>query len=127
MTRQQRWANATYGRIAIQAKNDDQSPARRKYTTLCMRFPTLLMQSGLVQALAFVNRKQETQLFLDDFSAVLGQDRGGLTRDQLLRLSREEGLASYMALTRDALAIAVWFRRFAQSELKGDDVLTEES
>jgi CRISPR/Cas system CMR-associated protein Cmr5 small subunit len=114
VTRQQEWAKAAFKAVALVKTSKD----AEHYRTLCMNTPYLIKQSGLVQAVAFLLRDQKKNgAFVDDLAKALAKpDRASLQRD-----AQEFGLAQYMGLTRDAIAVAVWFRRFAQSELKAPE------
>jgi CRISPR-associated protein Cmr5 len=115
MTRQQKWAKEALARVTVHVGQGD----AREYRTLCMKMPVLLMQSGLVQALAFVRSRGEPG---KAFSADLARVACGLAGDDpgldLMRTAQDaEDLAVYLALTRDVLDASTWLRRFAQSEL----------
>lgn len=125
MTRQQRWAKAAFEKVKARSENAEDSKA---YATICMKMPTLIKQAGVVQALHFANRNEKFQPYLEDLAAVAGEDWNAAGCDELCRRTREtQRLDEYIALTRDVGAVAQWFRRFAQSELKGDAVLTEDA
>jgi len=115
VTRQQQWAKGALGCIE-EAKG---SPVEAKYKTLCMTTPALLQQSGLVQGLAFLwaRDKEIGKRYVGDLAKVYGQGDG---RQLLKNAQGEESLQGYMAMTTDLIDVAIWFRRFAQAELKGD-------
>jgi CRISPR-associated protein Cmr5 len=113
MTQQQRWAKHALGRVQIHKGQGSE----KKYATLCMKAPSLLRQAGLVQALAFLQtRGEEGKTLVSDLAEGLGKNAKSLQDD-----AHEAALPVYMALTRNVVALAVWFRRFAQAELKGED------
>jgi CRISPR-associated protein Cmr5 len=119
MTRQQRWAEGAFNKVkAMKGK-----PNVDKYATRCMRMPSLLLQSGLVQATAFLRGRDEagTTAFLNDFAEVLAEPKA-TTGDALDGAARTADLDKYLRLSRDALQVATWFRRFAQSELDAENV-----
>jgi len=107
MTRQQRWAKGAFERVS-RAKTTSNAG---EYKSRCMDTPSLMKQSGLAQAIAFLMGKYSW--FVDDLASVLDGTDGKRLRQRAL----DADLAAYMALTRDVIAVAVWFRRFAQSEL----------
>lgn len=134
MTRQQEWARGSLERVSAYAPRPD-GPARdgaSEYRTLCMKMPILLKQSGLSQALAFVRSRGDLgKAFCDDLSAVLapaeatvgsGQATAKSAGHQLQeRAFTAKDLGTYMSLSRDVIAVSIWFRRFAQSELPAAD------
>ncbi len=83
-----------------------------------MKAPSLLRQAGLVQALAFLQtRSDEGKALVTD----LAQGLDHKDAKSLQEAAHEAALPVYMSLTRNVVALAVWFRRFAQAELKGKD------
>lgn len=116
MTRQQRWAQLAFEAVSAQKGTPEES----KFATYCMRGPTLLRQSGLVQSLAFLHQKDEmAQRYVESIARALGND--GDAKALLAKAKDTPELASYVALSRDAVGFAVWLRRFAQSELKTEE------
>lgn len=119
MTRQQQWAKAALARVdAVKGDGDE-----AKFKTLCMTTPALLQQSGLVQGLAFLwaRDKDLGKRFVGDLAAVYrGGKAEGSGRKLLDDAQGEEDLRKYMAMTADLIDVAIWFRRFAQAELKGE-------
>ena len=96
-----------------------------KYKTLCLKMPTLLKQSGVVQALAFMRARsgEEGKEFCNDLSAVYGVPTldGKTAGKDLQDQAQTVALPQYLVLSRDLIEVSVWFRRFAQSELKAED------
>ncbi|WP_457637906.1 type III-B CRISPR module-associated protein Cmr5 [Oceanithermus sp.] len=123
MTREQKRASLVYERVKRYEKKDEGS--RKDYGGMALRFPALLRSAGLVQALAFVDArgKDAHKDFIRDFASILaeldGEAKTGETafKDYFAE-AREAGLPGYMRMTREALAVADWFKRFAQSVLK---------
>jgi CRISPR-associated protein Cmr5 len=117
MTRQQKWAKHAYDCLQNPQNN-------RKYHTLCMKAPSLIRQAGLVQAIAFLQAREgdEGKRLVDEFAKGLFENGNG---QQLLERASRAGLLEYMALSRDAANLAVWFRRFAQS-LDGNTAANQE-
>lgn len=112
MSRQQAWATHAFDAVTRMKGKDLQS----KYRTHALKFPALLIQSGLAQSLAFVNSRDEAgKTFVGDLAQALGLDREGL-----LERSRQAKLDEYARLAALALGAGAWFRRFA-SELKAAD------
>ena len=128
MTREQRRAQLVYERLKPY-KNRDQS-YRDNYGSMALRFPALVRSAGLVQALAFVDSrgKDEHRDFVHDLAAVLAELNQQTTEDReqafnwLFEQARKADLPHYLHLTRETLAVADWFKRFAQSILKAKGV-----
>ena len=80
---------------------------------LARSFAVLVRQAGLSQALAFVDSrgKEAHKALGNDLAQVLGY------RDlrELAEAAREAELLQYLRLTREVLAAAEWFKRFAQA------------
>lgn len=111
MNRQQTWAESAFGRVRSIKTGGDQS----KYRTHALKFPSLLLQSGLAQAVAFVqSRDTSGAMFVKHLAETLGQPN-------LPAAARTAGLGEYVRLSSDALAVSAWYRRFAQTELEGGD------
>lgn len=110
--RQQEWSRQALDRV--RKAKDGGSDYARKYRTLCMKGAGLIRQSGLIQALVFLEARsgEEGKAFARDLAAV----RGG-NIDHLKKEAQDADLRRYMVLTNDVVNIAIWFRRFAQSEL----------
>jgi len=123
MTREQKRANLAYGAVK-QLEGKDKA---KDYGSMALRFPALLRSAGLVQALAFVEArgKDAHRVFVRDFAAVLleledGRKPNGEAFNKLFDRARQASLPQYMRLTREALAVSDWFKRFAQSILDAE-------
>jgi CRISPR type III-B/RAMP module-associated protein Cmr5 len=103
VTRHQHWSAEALKRVSAKKDQSDEG----KYRTLCMKMPGLIKQAGLVQALVFMKSREK------DLASVHGAK-------DLLHDAQTAELAPYLALTSDLSQISIWFRRFAQIELKGD-------
>lgn len=113
MTRQQEWSVGALKAVQQVKTTKDEA----EYRTHCMKLPALVQQSGLMQALAFLqSRKGVGAAFCDDVARVTGVG-GDAPGEKLLDRAQQAPLPEYMALTRDVVDVAVWFRRFAQIEL----------
>lgn len=114
MNRQQRWAHGAHAKVKA-AHNTDQEA---KYRTFAFKFPSLLIQSGSAQAIAFLaSRTEPGPSFLNDLAVVAGFSDG----TKLGEHARTAEFQDYLKLSRDLLDVGTWFRRFAQAELKGED------
>lgn len=113
MTRQQKWAKRAHDDVL---RRKAEPNTRQAYRTVALGAPILIRQSGLVQALAFWMTRSEAaaQEFAKDLATTL--DSGAI--ENLVRRAHTAELPDYLALTRDAVEVAMWYRRFAQSELK---------
>jgi CRISPR-associated protein Cmr5 len=111
MMRQQRWSLEARTRV-IKIKGKD---GEASYNTLARKMPSLLQRAGLLQALVFLKSRAGSggDTFLTDLAQVYGQNA-----DELLQSAQTKELASYLALSRDIMDVAIWFRRFAQIELQ---------
>lgn len=120
MTREQRYARAVYHQIEPLIDKPEQE--RKAYGSLAHKLPVLIRASGLAQALAFVRaRNKEGTLqrqLLTDLEAVLRTNGVLAGSADLVTRSREADFEEYMRLTEAALQALLWFKRFAQSELK---------
>lgn len=120
MTRQQHWATYALQRVKEHRQGHNGVTARqeKQYARDCMRTPSLIKQSGALQAIAFLRRKDDERAFADNLASVY---RNGMNSETLLRDLARAPLAEYLVLTRDLIDVAVWFRRFAQSELHEEE------
>ena len=124
MTREQKRASLVYDRVN-RYENDEHT--RGDYGSMAHRFPALLRSAGLIQALAFVESRgnEAHRQFIYDFASVLTElggakqsEKAASTYGSLFEKAREADLPEYLRMTREALAVADWFKRFAQSVLK---------
>jgi CRISPR-associated protein Cmr5 len=108
-TRSQEWAQKAYERVRLRAGDEGAG----EYKDMALKFPVLVRQAGLAQALAFVQSrgKGPHRLFAEDLAQVLGYE--GLSR--LVEEAHGAELLAYMRLTREVLQAAEWFKRFAQA------------
>jgi CRISPR-associated protein Cmr5 len=107
------------------------SELQADYKSLVNAFGSHVMRSGLCAALAFVQRKQAKD---EDAQAKRGHNAAGvfvghlndyLSRDSLLGLAQDKGdlmtrvqglpVHDYMLVTREVLALSLWFRRAVQA------------
>lgn len=98
-----------------------------KYRTIALNFPTLVLQSGLAQAIGFLlakagdEKESEHQKYLEDLANVLGfQANGDNSVGNVLhsKVIYAE-LAEYQLLTRKTLEASAWLKRYTQSLLEG--------
>ena len=108
-TRSQVWAQKAYEKVREAAKGE----GRGEYRDMALKLPVLVRQAGLSQALAFVDaRGKEAHKALGNH---LAQVLGYRDLRELAEAAREAELLQYLRLTREVLAAAEWFKRFAQA------------
>ncbi|MCF6355151.1 MAG: type III-B CRISPR module-associated protein Cmr5 [Candidatus Polarisedimenticolaceae bacterium] len=93
----------------------------QRYGVLVYRFPIMVRQNGLQQALGFIagksagNRSTPEGQFLSHIAEILG-----LEADELTETILKAELEQYQHYTRRCLEAAIWYRRFTESLLKVD-------
>lgn len=115
MMRQQKWSSEALKEIqtVINIKKADE---QKKYKTHCKKTAGLIQRSGLIQTLCFLRArlgKEMGDYFCDDLAKVYGYNDG----PQLVSVAQKAELPEYLAMTRDCIEIAIWFRRFSQIEM----------
>lgn len=114
MSRQQEWAESAFKNVMAVKGKQIEGADEAKYRTHALKFPSLLVQSGLVQAVTFVSSRDDTgKLFITNLASTI-------KRSTLIEDARTKPLSEYVRISADVLAAASWYRRFAQSELKGE-------
>lgn len=106
--RTHQYAEAAYP-LVNKIQND---PHEAKYRTLALTFPTLIMQSGLAQAIGFLMGKGGPE-----HKILLGHIETILNRPQLHDDILNSGIAEYQLLTRQALDATSWLKRYTQALL----------
>jgi len=109
-------AQAAYRRIL------ERKPGK-KYASFAREFPTLVHSCGLAQALAFALAKEDHQKeYAHDLAEVL-KSSGHVEFDGakgLCEQIREKlSVSQYIRLSRDALAAAVWMKRYVEAAEDG--------
>jgi CRISPR-associated protein Cmr5 len=125
-TLQQEYAQKVYEKIEGRGKQYiKDSPKRTQYGSMAHKFPVLVRQAGLIQALAFVHTrgKEAHSSLLEDLAQVVANQ----SAEEFVRHCREVDLTTYMWLTRQTLSTLEWFKRFAQSVLEIDPGVEEEA
>jgi CRISPR-associated protein Cmr5 len=118
-TLQQEYAQKVYERVENFGENYPKGESvRTQYGSMAHKFPVLVRQAGLIQALAFVHTrgKDAHKLLLEDLAQVVA----GQSTEKFVHQCREADLTTYMWLTRQTLSALEWFKRFAQSVLQVD-------
>lgn len=92
-------------------------PNEAKYRTLALNFPTMIMQSGLAQAIGFLMAKSknnlEHQIFLSHIAKLLGNQSAEALHTEILK----SDITQYQLLTRKALDATSWLKRYTQALL----------
>lgn len=97
------------------AEND-----RKTYGTLALKLPALLRSSGLCQTVHFIGSRGKVgaNLLLDHLGRQLRRiDPQISERNSLCKQAREADAASYLWLSREAIALANWYSRLTRSVL----------
>lgn len=97
----------------------------KDYRSRAMSFPTVVLQSGLAQAVGFLaaksgsknDKERAYRQYLDDVAHVAGFHGG----DSLLQDALKAELPRYRLLTREVLDASAWIKRFCQSLIEGED------
>ena len=109
--RSQKYAQRALG--LIQKVKDDNKQVK-EYRTLALNFPTMILQSGLAQAIGFLQAKgkEEHLLLLAHIAELLGENKDSLHKKIL-----EANLSHYQLLTRQAIEAASSLKRYTQALL----------
>lgn len=118
-TRTQRIALAAFN--AVEAKKKDSVEA--EYRTLALAFPTMILQSGLAQAIGFLKAKNkpEHQAYLADLVKVLKEAKiypDMQNAEALHHKILHSSVQQYQLLTRLLLDVASWLKRYTQALLE---------
>ena len=110
-TLQQEYAQKVYEKV----EQIRDSPERTQYGAMAHKFPVLVRQAGLIQALAFVHTrgKEAHKMLLEDLAQVVAGQSAG----EFVHQCQGADLTAYTWLTRQTLVALEWFKRFAQTVL----------
>ena len=88
----------------------------KEYRTLALNFPTMILQSGLAQAIGFLQAKgkEEHLLLLAHIAELLEENEN---KDSLHKKILEADLSHYQLLTRKAIEAASSLKRYTQALL----------
>jgi len=92
------------------------------YRQFAKRFPALVHNCGLAQAVAFAQSKYKNA-YLDDLASVMG----ALSGQNLAMISRTVDLIEYQQTTREAIECATWIKRYAEATEKASHKPTASS
>ena len=109
--RSQKYAQRAFGLIQ---KVEEENEKVKEYRTLALNFPTMILQSGLAQAIGFLQAKgkEEHLLLLAHIAELLEENESSLHKKIL-----EADLPHYQLLTRRALEAASALKRYTQALL----------
>lgn len=107
--------NQTRAKTACRCISSDEAKNDKDYPKIAKKFPTLIHNCGLAQAVAFVQAKEgETgKTYLNHLSSVMG-----LPKRDLESQSRAKPLIGYLRLSREAIESATWIKRYSEALLK---------
>lgn len=110
LTRQQRRAQVAYSCISSRSKCDD------NYSQIAKKFPALVHNCGLAQAIAFVLAKEGTtgEAYIDHLTSTMGE------AGDIGNISRTADMMKYQRLTREAIESATWLKRYSEALLGTD-------
>lgn len=126
MTRSQNYAQAVYAQFKELGERNLDEKMQKQYGALCHRFPILVLRCGLAQAVGFLSAKGKSDkngnssphgLLLQHLANQLG---AGADAQAFQIKVNQASLSDYRRLTREALALAVWYKRYAESLLGVD-------
>jgi CRISPR-associated protein Cmr5 len=116
-TTSQRMAQAAYNRIRARKLDE---PYRR----FARDFPMLIHSCGLAQSLAFaLARKEHHAEYAEDLARVLaaaGHEQIHTAKQLADRIRDELWVTQYIRISRDALAAAVWLKRYVEAAGEGE-------
>lgn len=128
-TRGQIYSKKIYTHVIQAAERDKQVAGYgKKYGTMAHRLPILVRTAGLVQAVAFVEAKRNSNEAWGDYLDNLAQTLGKTDGPAFLQSCQEVPITQYIHLTNQANEAMVWFKRFAEAILKvepGDELEAE--
>ena len=109
--RSQKYAQRALGLIQ---KVKEENEKVKEYRTLALNFPTMILQSGLAQAIGFLQAKgkEEHLLLLVHIAELLEENESSLHKKIL-----EADLSHYQLLTRQAIEAASGLKRYTQALL----------
>jgi len=116
-TRQQVRAKAAYDCISS-VDNAMNKKETDDYVQLAKKFPALVHNCGLAQAIAFVQAKAKDGDIGETYIAHLSKTMG--EKEDVANSSRNADLIKYQWLTREAIDSATWLKRYSEALLEQD-------
>jgi CRISPR-associated protein Cmr5 len=114
-TNSQKMAQTAWRRIV------ERKPSK-EFRSFARDFPSLVHSCGLAQAVAFARaKKQEQAQYLEDLAAVLAAigHAEAASPEGLERATREHAVSAYVRLSRNALQVAGWLKRYVEAVEQG--------
>lgn len=92
------------------------SSVEAKYRTLALTFPSMIMQSGLAQAIGFLmaKNKEEHKELLHHIATLMNEADSKALHNKIL----ESSVTKYQLLSREALDASAWLKRYTQALLE---------
>lgn len=115
LTRQQLRAQSAYNSVSS-FKGEMNEKEVEDYAQLAKKFPALVHNCGLAQAIAFVQAKEGATG--EAYIAHLAQTMGSI--GDIGSISRSADLMKYQKLTREAIESATWLKRYSEALLEQD-------
>lgn len=108
--RTHKYAEKAYPKVAEVIHKSDE--IQKKYRTLALNIPTMIMQSGLAQAIGFLMAKDE-----EEHRLVLQHIEQVLEHKMLHQAILKSDITEYQFLTRQTLEATSWLKRYTQALL----------
>ena len=114
--RTQKYAQAAYP--MVEEIQHSTGTLEANYRSVALNFPTMIMQSGLSQAIGFLMAKDkgEHRALLRHLAQLLGFESSNHLHQAVVKSE----LKQYQLLTRQALDASSWLKRYTQALLKKD-------
>lgn len=119
-TKDQKRAKKAYDIVRIIVSEPDKKK-KSKFKTLALKFPSMVIQCGVLQALAYCKQKD-----ISDTSGAYNAMNDWLINNCVAGTDIVDGVAAtnvtiwqYQMVTREAIAFGVWLKRAAATLLEG--------
>ena len=114
-TRQQMRAQNAYGCVSSVEKEAKKKEAE-DYAQLAKKFPALVHNCGLAQAIAFVQAKEGKtgESYIANLTKTMGEE------GDIGSASRSADMMKYQRLTREVIESATWLKRYSEALLEMD-------
>lgn len=120
MMLEQTRAAMAYDHVANLRFKKNHEEQKKRYGIMALKLTALIRSAGLCQALHFIKsrNKEPYNELLKHVALQLKRRNGNINnKDSLCDEVRKANVQQYLLLTREALAVANWYGRLAQSEL----------
>ncbi len=105
-TRQQQWAQEAFQRV-----QKLEEPQKKEYRYLARRFPGLVHECGLAQAMAYLQNNEKNE----ERKSMLKHLEEILEIEGLAQSSRKAELSEYLFLSQRVMEAAGWLKRYAEA------------